>query len=77
MSAPARRLLTKEQAADYCGISVNSFLAHVKVPAVKIGSSVRYDRRALDRWADSRGHFEPLSGDDWLERLDEDQGVGA
>lgn len=64
---PNRLLLTTDEAADYCGVSVNTFRAHVPVAPVKIGSSVRYDRRALDRWAANQN---PLSGDDWLERLD-------
>src|SRR5690606_15218147 len=67
---PSRLLLNQEQAAAYCGVSVNQFRAHVKVPPVKIGHSVRYDRRALDRWAARQNSSEPLSGDDWLERLD-------
>lgn len=45
---PTKLLLSRDEAADYCGVSVNSFLAHVKVPPVKIGHSVRYDRRSLE-----------------------------
>ena len=67
---PSRLLLTREQAADYCGVSVNQFVAHVKVAPVKIGHSVRYDRRELDRWAANQNRSEPLTGGDWLERLD-------
>lgn len=74
---PTKLLLTSEEAAEYCGVSVNSFKAHVPVPPVKIGGSVRYDRRALDRWAARQGTTEPLTGDDWLGRLDEGEGVGA
>lgn len=73
---PSRLLLSVEQAADYCGVSVNTFRAHVKVAPVKIGNSVRYDRRALDRWAASQ-NASPLTGEDWLEKLDEGAGVGA
>jgi predicted DNA-binding transcriptional regulator AlpA len=73
---PQRLLLTSEEAADYCGVSVNTFKAHVKVAPVKIGSSVRYDRRELDRWAANQNRSEPLTGDDWLERLDAG-GAGA
>ena len=73
---PAALLLTTDQAADYCGVSVNTFRAHVKVAPVKIGSSVRYDRRALDRWAANQNRSEPLTGDDFLRLLDED-GEGA
>jgi predicted DNA-binding protein (UPF0251 family) len=67
---PQRLLLNQEEAASYCGVSVNTFRAHVKVTAVKIGNSVRYDRRVLDRWAARQNSSEPLSGDDWLELLD-------
>jgi predicted DNA-binding transcriptional regulator AlpA len=67
---PTRLLLNQEEAASYCGVSVNTFRAHVKVTPVKIGNTVRYDRRALDRWAARQTSSEPLSGDDWLERLD-------
>lgn len=69
---PAKLLLNRDEAADYCGVSVNSFLAHVRVSPVKIGHSVRYDRRSLDRWAARQNRSEPLTGDDWLEKLDED-----
>jgi predicted DNA-binding transcriptional regulator AlpA len=66
---PEKLLLTSEEAADYCGVSVNTFRAHIKVAPVKIGSSVRYDRRELDRWAANQNRSEPLTGDEWLERL--------
>lgn len=68
---PEALLLTAEQAASYCGVSVNTFRAHVSVQPVKIGHSVRYDRRDLDRWAANQNRSEPLTGDDWLEKLDE------
>ncbi len=67
---PTKLLLTRSEAAAYCGVSVNTFDAHVKVAPVKIGSCVRFDRRTLDRWALHQNQSEPLSGDDWLERLD-------
>jgi hypothetical protein len=73
---PEQLLLTKEQAASYCGVSVNTFLAHVRVAPVKIGHSVRFDRRDLDKWAANQNRSEPLTGDDWLERLNEG-GTGA
>lgn len=52
MSRPARRMLTTEEAADYCGLSVNSFRAYIKIPPVNFGRSVRYDRKDLDEWLD-------------------------
>lgn len=67
---PTKLLLTTDEAADYCGVSVNTFRAHVKVTPVKIGSSVRFDRRAIDQWAAAQDRSKPLTGDDWLELLD-------
>lgn len=49
---PERRMLTTEEAADYCGLSVNSFRAYVRVPPVNFGRSVRYDRKQVDEWLD-------------------------
>jgi predicted DNA-binding transcriptional regulator AlpA len=74
---PTALLLTSEQAAAYCGVSVNTFKAHVKVAPVKIGGSVRYDRRAIDRWAAGQNRSEPVSADDWLGKLNEGEGVRA
>ena len=63
MVAPARRMLTKEEAADYCGFkSVNGFEAYVKVPPVKFGVSVRYDRAALDDYLDTLRQSAPGTG---------------
>lgn len=49
---PARRMLTVEDAADYCGLSVGSFRAYIKIHPVNFGRSVRYDRKDLDEWLD-------------------------
>jgi len=67
---PAKRMLTEQEAAAYCGVSVNTFKARVKIPPVRIGNCVRYDVRALDEWADSQGGNREMTADDWLERLD-------
>ena len=74
---PARRLLTADEAASYCGVSAPTLRAHIRVQPVKIGNSVRYDVRELDRWLDSRRQSEPVSGDDWLRLLDEGEGARA
>ncbi len=74
---PTRRLLTVSEAASYCGVSAPTLKAHIRVPPVKIGNSVRYDVKELDRWLDSRSQSEPISGDDWLGRLDEGEGARA
>lgn len=74
---PSRRLLTTEEAASYCGVSVATFRAHIKVAPVKIGNSVRFDVHELDRWLDSRRQSDPMTGDDWLRLLDEGEGARA
>lgn len=74
---PCRRLLTAQEAAQYLGIKSPATLkAHVKIAPVKIGDSVRYDVRDLDRWIDARTKSQPVTADDWLGRLDEDSGEG-
>lgn len=76
---PEKRLLTGDEAASYLGVTLPTLQAHVKVAPVRIGSAVRYDRAALDRWIDGRMNADrgPMTGDDWLGKLDEDSGEGA
>lgn len=53
LTAPTRRMLTKIEAANYCGFnSVEGFDGAVPVAPVKIGSKVLYDQKALDAWLD-------------------------
>jgi hypothetical protein len=59
------RLLPRELAAAYCGVAVNTFLAHVPVACVRIGTKPLYDRHAIDEWLD-RGSV-PTS-EEWLDR---------
>lgn len=50
------RLLTKSQAAHYCGLSVPTFGSVCPVRAIGLGVGVRmerYDIQALDGWIDS------------------------
>jgi hypothetical protein len=47
------RLLSRELAAAYCGVSVPTFEAECPVIPVKIRSRVLYDRVAIDAWLDS------------------------
>jgi hypothetical protein len=62
MSGPARRMLTEQEAADYCGFSsVNGFKAHIRVRPVNFGKLVRYDRADLDAYLD-RLRSSPGSG---------------
>lgn len=77
MSARARtqlepRLLSKEEAASYCGLSFETFRSACPVIPIKIRSRVLYDRLAIDRWLDSLGSEHPdlPSGKAWLARLE-------
>lgn len=73
---PEKRLLTTDEAAEYCGVSAGTFRAHVRVHPRKIGAAVRYDRVELDRWIDQNEVAspidKPLTDEDWLKKLDED-----
>lgn len=53
MSHLPRRLLRLEEAAHYCGMSANSFKAHVPVRPRKIGALKLYDLHELDEWISS------------------------
>ncbi|MGO8867336.1 MAG: helix-turn-helix transcriptional regulator [Alphaproteobacteria bacterium] len=48
------RLLSRDQAAAYCGISVSHFETHVArhVGGIKLGGRILWDRAAIDRWLD-------------------------
>jgi len=49
------RLLTKSQAAAYCGVSASTFRSVCPVRAIALGVGVRmerYDIHALDQWID-------------------------
>jgi hypothetical protein len=79
------RLLTRAQAAAYCQVSDEVFIAKCPISPVKMGESVRlhrWDRQKLDLWLDSLGagspSLHPRTGQDWLDRLEgpgEDQGA--
>lgn len=50
------RLLTKSQAARYCGLSVPTFDSVCPVRAIALGFGARmerFDMRDIDRWIDS------------------------
>lgn len=73
------RLLDRDAAAAYCGISTAHFLVHVSphAPPILIGRKRVWDVSAIDRWLDLRsgtGHG-TLSPEQWLERLDGDPGA--
>lgn len=47
------RLLSRDEAAAYCGVSPNMFEEHVGVPSIKaFGARRLWDRIALDLWLD-------------------------
>jgi hypothetical protein len=63
-------MLTKEQAAAYCGISVPVFVRRCPVVPVSMGDDMRlnrYDVKLLDAWLDGFGPGVSASTDDfWL-----------
>lgn len=69
----APRLLTRGQAAAYCGVSIPTFTVLCPVPAIALGSGKRlerYDLRSLDGWIDTLGSRGASFGKDWLATLD-------
>lgn len=55
MNLPSARLLTKSQAANYCGLSVATFSGICPVKPIALGEGVRmhrYDVRDIDKWID-------------------------
>lgn len=71
------RLLSRELAAEYCGISPTHFDDHVapSVPPLVMGRRNLWDRRALDCWFDRRSglgdYLRPV--DEWLGALGGDR----
>jgi predicted DNA-binding transcriptional regulator AlpA len=65
-----------EEAASYCGVSGNTFRAHVRVHPRKIGAAIRYDRVEIDRWIDKTATHDPvdrpMTAEDWLKKLDDE-----
>ncbi len=69
------RLLSRRQAAEYCGMPIARFEAACPVAPVSLGegkSMERYDVRALDAWIDTLG-TEPSrsSSHGWLGLVEE------
>jgi predicted DNA-binding transcriptional regulator AlpA len=68
------RLLTREQAANYCGLSVQGFSSWVKAGRLPpaIGGTVRWDLKAidaaLDLLSDLGGADSPNALDQWRAR---------
>ncbi|WP_158808452.1 hypothetical protein [Beijerinckia sp. L45] len=72
------RMLTKDQAAQYCGVSAEVFFRICPVRPAAIGNSIRslrYDVKLLDAWLDNFGPDTPetlheLWVDELLAKLD-------
>ena len=67
------RLLTREQAAAYCGVSMATLTALCPVKPIALGNSKRlerYDVRHLDEWIDTLREDGAKYGRDWLAALD-------
>jgi predicted DNA-binding transcriptional regulator AlpA len=76
---PIKRLLTIDEAAEYCGMGRESFLlkSTVKPKRIRPGQrGLRYDIREMDVWIDTlgadddRGTTDATDATDWLVRLD-------
>lgn len=67
------RLLSRDAAATYCGVTAQTFEQHVR--PIEIGARRLWDIRALDRWLDVQSGltdaFRPV--DDWLAELGDDR----
>ncbi len=67
------RLLTKAEAASYCGLSVAAFTALCPVRPIALGEDKRlerYDVVALNEWIDGLGSDSRKLGRDWLAAMD-------
>lgn len=76
--APTKRMLTKEEAANYCGFkSTNGFGAWIPVRPVKIGNKVLYDQKSLDEWLDKLSQSAPAPKRGLSGRVGNDEGHRA
>ena len=65
-----KRMLTKAEAAHYCGRSVNTFEAECPVVRVRFANGqLRYDTHDLDAWLDQLKAGSAINADDILGRL--------
>jgi predicted DNA-binding transcriptional regulator AlpA len=66
------RLLTRQQAAAYCGVSVPTFDGICPIKPVALGTGKRlerFDRISLDRWINSLTPGQLPNSKDWLAEL--------
>lgn len=67
------RLLTRQEAAAYCGVSVPTFAVICPVKAIALGNGKRlerFDRVSLDGWIDSLALDGQRVTKDWLAELE-------
>lgn len=65
-----RRMLTGQEAADYCGLPIKKFSNACQIKPVQLPSSdMRYDIRDLDHWLDGLKSNHPDEDDEIIERL--------
>jgi len=72
-SAIIPRLLTRQQAAAYCGVSIPTFDGICPVKAIALGTGKRlerFDRISLDGWINSLTGGGLQTRKDWLTELD-------
>jgi hypothetical protein len=71
------RLISREAAATYCGMSPNHFEEHIApaVPPVRVGKRNLWDVKALDRWLDQRSGLAHATRpvDEWAGMLGDDR----
>jgi hypothetical protein len=64
------RLLSRQAAAAYCGVSPGVFETHVPIAPVRVGHQKRWDVKALDAWLDRQSGFATIAVPDGEERWD-------
>lgn len=72
LPGPAKRMLTRDEAASYCGFpTVARFESAVaaRVAPVNYGNCVRYDRVRLDEWLDTLSQSQPSAAMGIVEAL--------
>jgi hypothetical protein len=71
------RLLSRKQAAVYCGMCAATFDRVCPVPPVEVGLRTHlFDRRDLDRWIDALNANKSETRN-WLAALDDDRNSHA
>jgi hypothetical protein len=74
------RLLTKAEAASYCGVSLGAFSTLCPVCPIALGTDKRlerYDVVALNEWIDGLATSPAKRGRDWLGAMDRDNDGGS